>query len=115
MSEDKVVNADEGKKLAEESESGGRQLTGKATLIASAIAVFMSLFQLYTGFFGELPGSRQLSVHLAFAIVLCFIYYPITRRAPRDRFPIYDLALAVVGGASANCRGRARQSSGCHS
>jgi len=99
--EDQVVDVEDGKKLAEESESGGRFLSGKAAVIVSAIAIAMSLFQLYTGFFGELPGSKQLSVHLSFAMVLCFIFYPISRKAQRDRFPIYDLILAVVGGAAA--------------
>jgi TRAP transporter 4TM/12TM fusion protein len=99
--EDQVVDVDKGKKLAEESESGGRLLTGKVALVVSAMAIFMSLFQLYTGFFGELPGSKQLSVHLTFAIVLCFIFYPVTRKAPRDQFPIYDLILAAIGGAAA--------------
>ena len=101
MPEDQVVDVEDGKKLAEESESGGRFLSGKAAVIVSAIAIAMSLFQLYTGFFGELPGSKQLSVHLSFAMVLCFIFYPISRKAQRDRFPIYDLILAVVGGAAA--------------
>ena len=101
MPEDQVVDVEDGKKLAEESESGGRFLSGKAAVIVSAIAIAMSLFQLYTGFFGELPGSKQLSVHLSFAMVLCFIFYPISRKAQRDQFPIYDLILAVVGGAAA--------------
>lgn len=101
MPEDPVVDVDKGKRLAEESESGGRLLTGRAAVTVSAIAILMSLFQLYTGFFGELPGSKQLSVHLAFAIVLCFIFYPVSRKVPQDRFPLYDLILAVVGGATA--------------
>ena len=101
MADDIVVDVEKGKKLAEESESGGRLLSGKTVVIVSAIAICMSLFQLYTGFFGELPGSKQLSVHLSFAMVLCFIFYPITRKAKRDRIPIYDLLLAVVGGVAA--------------
>ena len=101
MADDIVVDVEKGKKLAEESETGGRLLSGKTVAIVSTIAICMSLFQLYTGFFGELPGSKQLSVHLSFAMVLCFIFYPITRKAKHDRIPIYDLVLAVVGGAAA--------------
>jgi TRAP transporter 4TM/12TM fusion protein len=101
VADDIVVDVEKGKKLAEESESGGRLLSGKTVAIVSAIAICMSLFQLYTGFVGELPGSKQLSVHLSFAMVLCFIFYPITRKAKRDRIPIFDLILAVVGGAAA--------------
>ncbi len=101
MPDDQLADADKGKKIAEESEAGGRSLSGRAVKIVSFIAIAMSLFQMYTGFFGELPGSKQLSIHLTFAIILCFIYFPITRKARRDRLPYYDLILAVIGGAAA--------------
>ncbi len=87
--------------MAEESEAGSRHLAGRAGQITAIVAVCMSLFQIYTGFFGELPGSKQLSVHLCFAMVLCFFYFPGSKKSAKDHIPIIDLALSVLGGASA--------------
>ena len=90
-----------GQIIMEESESGARQLTGRLGIFISLIAIAMSLFQIYTGFAGELAGSRQLSVHLTFAMVLCFAYYPGWKSAPRNRLPVVDIILAIVGGGCA--------------
>jgi TRAP transporter 4TM/12TM fusion protein len=89
------------KEMAKSSEGGARVLTGMAGHIVFAIAVGMSLFQIYTGFFGELPGSRQLSIHLTFAMVLCFLCNPWSKKAPRDRIAYADIILAILGGAAA--------------
>jgi TRAP transporter 4TM/12TM fusion protein len=61
----------------------------------------MSLFQLYTGFAGELPGSKQLSIHLTFALVLCFLCFPGSKKSLRHRVAISDIILAIFAGASA--------------
>lgn len=84
-----------------ESESGSRRLSGKIGVFVSAIAILMSLFQIYTGFVGELAGSKQLSIHLTFAMILCFVYYPGKKNSPRDRMSIPDIILAVLGGGCA--------------
>ena len=47
-----------------------------------------------------LPGdlinnSRQ--IHLAFAIFLAAMAYPLFKSSPRDRIPYYDWALGIVG------------------
>ncbi len=84
-----------------ESESGSRILSGKIGVFVSAIAILMSLFQIYTGFVGELAGSKQLSIHLTFAMILCFVYYPGRKKSPRDRMTIPDMILAVLGGGCA--------------
>lgn len=88
-------------KLAQESESGSRVLSGKAGFFIYWFAILMSIFQLYTGFFGELPGYKQLSVHLFFAMVLCFVYFPRSKKSPRNRMTVPDIILAVLGGAAA--------------
>ncbi len=90
-----------GEEILSDSETGSRQISGKAGVLIAAIAIAMSLFQLYTGFTGELPGSKQLSVHLAFAVVLCFLCYPGSKTSPRNRVPIADIGLAILGGAFA--------------
>ena len=89
------------KEMAQASEGGVRVLTGLAGYIVFAIAVCMSLFQIYTGFFGELPGSRQLSIHLAFALVLCYLCNPRSKKSPRHHISASDIFLAVLGGATA--------------
>ena len=89
------------KEMAQASEGGARVLTGLAGHIVFAIAVCMSLFQIYTGFFGELPGSRQLSIHLTFALVLCYLCNPRSKKSPRHHISASDIFLAVLGGATA--------------
>lgn len=74
MSAREIRDIDSGKQILKAAESGSRTLTGTGGRMVFGFAVLMSLFQLYTGFAGELAGSRQLSVHLFFAMVLCFIF-----------------------------------------
>lgn len=84
----------------EKSESGSRRLTGKLALLFSFVAIAMSCFQIYTGFAGELPGSKQLSIHLTFAMVLCFAYFPATKSFRKTNIPLYDIVLLVLAGFS---------------
>ena len=101
MAKQAVENIQAGKQIAQASEIGSRVLTGMAGKIVFIIAVCMSLFQVYTGFFGELAGSRQLSIHLTFALVLCYLCNPLSKKSARNRIAACDLILAILGGASA--------------
>ena len=92
---------EKGLKMAEEAETGSRILRGKTRLFIRWFAIVMSIFHLYTGFFGELPGYQQLSVHLSFAMVLCFLCFPFSKTSPRSRLSIPDIILAIIGGAAA--------------
>lgn len=92
---------DDSLRLAEEAETGARVLTGKIGFFVRWFAIIMSIFQLYTGFFGELPGYKQLSIHLFFAMVLCFMCFPMSKRSPSKKLTIPDIILAIVGGATA--------------
>lgn len=96
-----IQDTDASKELARASEGGARTITGKMGTLIFLVAISMSLFQLYTGFFGELPGAKQLSIHLTFAMVLCFLCFPFSKKSSRDRVSISDAILAVVGGATA--------------
>ncbi len=87
--------------LVQDSETGARSLSGKAGFFLRWFAITMSLFQLYTGFYGELPGYKQLSVHLSFAMVLCFVCFPFSKKSPRKRVSIPDAIFAVISGAAA--------------
>jgi TRAP transporter 4TM/12TM fusion protein len=96
-----AVHEDPARELLE-NEIGPRELRGILLLLASAIAVAMSLFHLYVGGFGALVDMRQRSLHLAFALVLAFLHYPLLRRW-RSSFPVLliDLALAALAGVVA--------------
>ncbi|MBI4561070.1 MAG: TRAP transporter permease [Candidatus Rokubacteria bacterium] len=61
----------------------------------------MSAFQLWTAAVGTLPGVLQRSIHLAFAMALCFLFYPVSRRARQTGVPWYDLALAALAAYAA--------------
>ncbi len=87
--------------VAKASEIGSMKLSGAAAWIVFVIAISMSMFQLFTGFYGELPGSKQLSIHLAFALVLCFLCFPLSKKSSRNKIAIWDIALALLGGATA--------------
>lgn len=92
---------DTGIQIAQEAETGRRSFSGKAAVFIRWFAIAMSLFQIYTGFMGELPGSKQLSIHLAFAIVLCFLCFPRSKKSPTDRMSLPDIILAVLSGLAA--------------
>jgi len=85
------------KDIAESADFGARQLGGPLLYMATIVALSMSCFQLYTAAFGTMTGTIQRSVHLSFAIALCFIFYPASKRATRSTIPIYDLILAALG------------------
>ncbi len=101
LAKEAIQDTEASKELARVSEGGARNITGKTGMLIALIAISMSLFQLYTGFFGELPGAKQLSVHLTFAMVLCFLCFPFSKRSSRNRVSIFDTILAVIGGATA--------------
>jgi TRAP transporter 4TM/12TM fusion protein len=101
MPKEDHASLDDSLQLAQESEAGARTISGKGGFFVFWFAVAMSVFQLYTGFFGELPGSKQLSIHLFFAMVLCFLCWPRSKKSPKDRMSIPDILLAVIGGFAA--------------
>ena len=110
--EEEARSADD---IAAEVETGARELTGSLVNLIPAICLIWSLYQLYiasplpslltewTGvtyfyFFANLSISRK--IHLAFGIVLVCLAYPLFKSSPRDRIPLYDWILLIVGVAS---------------
>jgi len=83
--------------LMEEAEFGKRRLMGVPYKVTYVIALGMSCFQLYTSFFGTLTGTLQRSVHLSFALCLCFLFYPLSKKSQRKTIPFYDFILAAIG------------------
>ena len=78
-------------------EKVARSLTGKVAIAASAIAVALALFQLYTAYAGAFPDLIQRSIHIGLSMVLGFMMYAATDRSPRDRLSIPDLLFVVLG------------------
>ncbi len=89
--------------LVSSTDGGARTPAGWVGLLLAAIAVVWSLFQVLLASPVSnyvLPGdlinnSRQ--IHLAFAIFLAFMAYPMFRSSPRSYVPAYDWVLALAG------------------
>lgn len=60
--------------------------------IISFIAIAMSLFHLYTGFFGALDAYLQRTIHLTFAFTLALLLYPSCKKIKGQ---IFDLGLII--------------------
>ena len=98
--------------IAAEVDTGGRELSGRLARLIPVLCFIWALYQLYiaspvpswlstkTGisffyFIGDLSISRK--VHLAFALALAILAYPLVKSAPRDRIPVYDWVMLVLG------------------
>ena len=95
------ASLEKSKEIAEGADYGARRLTGLLFYITAVIAFAMSCFQLYTAIFGTLTGTLQRSIHLCFAMVLCFLFFPMTKGSEKKKIPVYDLIFAVIGGLGA--------------
>ncbi|KAB3531610.1 TRAP transporter permease [Alkaliphilus serpentinus] len=65
-------------------------------IVISAIAIFMSLFHLYTAAFGTLLSIRQRSLHLILAFTLGFLLYPAFKKSSKVKIAITDYLLAAL-------------------
>ena len=90
-------------------ETGARHPEGASGKLLLAVAFLWSLFHLYMSsaipyFLAEELGinlvfnNQELrQIHLAFALILVSIAFPLGDKGPRDRVPVYDWILAAVG------------------
>ncbi|MER8825496.1 TRAP transporter permease [Mesorhizobium sp. M0938] len=99
------VDLGELEQLVAEADTGGRHPSGTVARILLWVAVAWSLFQLWYASplpfvfgFGILNDTEARAIHLGFALFLTFLAYPALRSSPRDRVPLLDWVLAVVGG-----------------
>ena len=98
--------------LVAEIDTGARNLPGRQALLIPTICFIWAVYQLYAAsplpsmlssatsidffyYIANLSITRK--VHLAFAIALVILAYPLTKSSPRDRIPIYDWALMALG------------------
>lgn len=107
MSKDKnnqQLTSDEQQELIEkyDTESNTRSLSGWIAIVVFIFLLSFSLFQLYTGIFGQYTAYIQRSIHLGFALTLVFLLYPARKKSKRRKVAWYDyiLALASIGVAS---------------
>jgi TRAP transporter 4TM/12TM fusion protein len=97
---------DYAKKLAEEEEGIGRKPKGWQRYIIPTIAVSWSLFQLSLPKWLLLDSTYIRAIHLAFALTLVFLNYPLLRKpylglkflAEHKKIPIVDMVIAAVAG-----------------
>ncbi len=69
--------------------------------LISGIAFAWSLYQLYVSYF-PVNSTIVRSIHLAFAMVLAFLIYPIFKKEKYlKKIPWYDWILAIIGGFGA--------------
>jgi len=99
---------DEARQIAVHADSGRREPSGLAARILVGTALCWSLFQLWYASplpflfdFGVFNNAEARSIHLAFALFLTFTSFPALKRSPRDRVPIQDWVLALLGAFAA--------------
>jgi len=81
-----------------------RHPQGIAAKVLMVLLITWSVFQLwvasplpFTLNFLILNNTEIRSIHLAFAILLAFLVYPLSKKSPKHYIPILDLALALAG------------------
>jgi TRAP transporter 4TM/12TM fusion protein len=79
-----------------DSEARFRTLSGTPARVVAAIAIGLSLFQLYTAGVGPLEALKQRSVHLTLIMVLAFLLYPARKGSRHDRPTAVDWLLAAA-------------------
>jgi TRAP transporter 4TM/12TM fusion protein len=99
-----VATRDKLETMVAEADTGGRKPTGLSKKLLFAIAMAWALFQLwyasplpYMFNIGVFNDGQARVVHLCFAFLLAFMTFPALKSSPRDRIPIYDWALAILG------------------
>ncbi|UJF19563.1 TRAP transporter permease [Vibrio sp. SS-MA-C1-2] len=94
--------------MVAQSDTGARNPKGLSGKIIWFVPLCWALFQLWYASplpfifnFGVLNDTEARSVHLAFAIFLAFTAYPAIKSSPRDRIPVQDWILALLGSFAA--------------
>lgn len=73
-----------------------RKLTGVFSIIISVVAIGMSLFHLYTAFFGVFESIIQRGTHLGFALLLSFAIYKPSKKLEQTKVPWYDVIAMIL-------------------
>lgn len=96
--------------LVAQADTGARNLIGWQGKLIVSLCILWSLFQLYIA--SKLPGilaqetgvrffalmvTQARFIHLAFALTLATLAFPLLKNSPRDRIPWYDWVLIAMG------------------
>jgi TRAP transporter 4TM/12TM fusion protein len=88
----------------EQSTSDSRAIAHQAGVLGTAIrwsvvafGSLLTLFQLYTGYFGTYVSLVQGAIHVGIALALIFMLYPATSRKQRTYWLDFFLALLAIG------------------
>ena len=91
-----------------QTETGGRALTGPASVLLFIVPLVWSLFQLWIASplpfmvdFGVFNSTEARSIHLAFATFLAFTAFPMFRGRHINHIPWFDWILALAASFSA--------------
>ncbi|UIZ91532.1 TRAP transporter permease [Corynebacterium sp. CNCTC7651] len=83
-------------------ESRLRSFTSRPlTLAITIFAVVVSLYHMWTAYFGTPPVLVHRSIHVAMMLTLGFALYPPVRKASRTKIPFYDIILIALSIATA--------------
>lgn len=96
--------------MVAEADTGGRTVGGATGRLIVGLCIVWSVFQLYiaspyasdlaqlTGIdFLALMVTQARYIHLAFALTLATLAFPLLKSSPRDRIPWYDWVLVAMG------------------
>ncbi|MCQ1529615.1 TRAP transporter permease [Lutispora saccharofermentans] len=77
-----------------------RKLTGKDKRIISAVAIIMSLYQLWQSTFSSIQPLLHYSIHLTFILVLGYMLYTPYEGCDITKIPKHDYLLAIMAALS---------------
>ena len=90
--------------LVAEADTGGRTVKGPAGRLLLCTAIAWSLFQLWYASplpfvvgFGVFNDTEARAIHLGVALFLAFVAYPALKSSPRNKVPVLDWVLALLG------------------
>lgn len=82
-------------------ESRVRDIKFKPVAIGiTVLAIIISLYHMYTAYFGTPPIRIHRAFHVSGMLILAFAIYPAMRRASRSRIAIYDWVLIVLAAST---------------
>jgi TRAP transporter 4TM/12TM fusion protein len=90
--------------MVAEVDTGGRKPTGLSKAFVFAVSLCWALFQLwyasplpYMLNFGVVNDGQARVIHLSFAFLLAFATFPALKSSPRNRIPVLDWILVILG------------------
>ncbi|MCL2706126.1 MAG: TRAP transporter fused permease subunit, partial [Spirochaetaceae bacterium] len=77
--------------------TGYRSHGKQVLMVISIVAILFGLFHLYTAFFGVFTALRQRGIHLAFALIICFLKFAANRNKGATKEPFGPYVFLGIG------------------